>query len=62
MDPDPRIFIGIRFGNFKRAIGTAVIDNATLPIVIRLGQYALDTFRQEFLAVVNSGEHSHQRL
>ena len=59
MDADPLVFLGIGFCDFKSPISTAVIDDAILPILIGLRQYALDTLRQITLAVVNGRKYAY---
>jgi hypothetical protein len=62
LDPDPLVLPGVGFGDFKGAIGAAVIDDAILEVLIGLRQYTFNTFDQITLAVVHGRKHADQRL
>ena len=57
VDADTRVSLRIPLRYFRCPVGAAVVDDDIFPVLIGLGQYALNTLGQKFLAVVNRQYH-----
>src|ERR1019366_4057485 len=62
MYADSWVLFGVLAGDLCRAIGTAIIDDDIVPVLIRLGTDAIDAFRQVLSIVVHRRNNTDQRL
>lgn len=56
------VFFCVTLNNIRRVVGAAVIDDYIFPVLIGLGQDALNAFSEIFLAVIDRGNNTDQWL
>ena len=62
LDTDTRIFSGITPRDFERSVRAAIVDDDVLPVLISLGQHALDALGKILLAVIDWSQDADQRV
>ena len=60
-DSNSRVRPGIPLGNFNGAVRRAIIDQYVFPVLIRLLEYALDTFGQKWFRIIERRYYAYER-